>query len=91
MPVTTGCSARGVVGTDADSWAGELALGDRARLDVRLLADHVHALPTRAESMPPVAERMAAQVGPVDGGSPSRDRRVQKADALGHEPVADCR
>jgi len=56
-----------VVGPEADSWAGELALAVRARLGVRLLADHVHAFPTWGEAVQPVAERLAARLGRQDG------------------------
>lgn len=50
------------VGPAADAWAGELALAVRARLDVRLLADHVHAFPTWSEAIQPPAEELAARL-----------------------------
>ena len=52
----------GAVGPDADSWAGELALAVRAGLDVRLLADHVHAFPAWSEAIQPVASRLALRI-----------------------------
>ncbi len=55
------------VGPEADSWAGELALAVRARLDVRLLADHVHAFPTWAEAVQPVAERLSGRLRAPSG------------------------
>ena len=51
------------VGPAADSWAGELALAVRARLDVRLLADHVRAFPTWSEALLPPAEELASRLG----------------------------
>ena len=50
------------VGPAADAWAGELALAVRARLDVRLLADHVRAFPTWSEAIQPAAEELAARL-----------------------------
>ncbi len=50
------------IGPDADSWMGELALAVRARLDVRLLADQVHAFPAWSEAIQPVAARLGARV-----------------------------
>lgn len=50
------------VGPDADSWGGELALAVRARLDVWLLADNVHAFPAWSEVVQPVATRLAARI-----------------------------
>ncbi|MBA2389641.1 MAG: NAD(P)/FAD-dependent oxidoreductase, partial [Geodermatophilaceae bacterium] len=50
------------IGPEADSWAGELALAIRAGLDVRLLADHVHAFPAWSEAIQPVAARLAGQL-----------------------------
>lgn len=51
-----------VVGPEADGWGGELALAVRARLDVRLLADHVHAFPTWGEAVQPLAERLRDRI-----------------------------
>lgn len=51
------------IGPDADSWAGELALAVRAGIDIRLLADHVHAFPAWSEAIQPVATGLAARVG----------------------------
>ncbi len=55
------------IGPEADSWAGELALAVRAGLDVRLLADQVHAFPAWSEAVQPVAGRLAARVEALRG------------------------
>ena len=47
------------VGPEADSWGAELALAVRARLDVRLLAEHVRAFPTWSEAVYPAAAELA--------------------------------
>ncbi len=50
------------VGPEADSWGAELALAVRARLDVRLLAEHIRAFPTWSEAVYPAACRLAADL-----------------------------
>lgn len=42
-----------VVGPDADAWAAELTVAVRARVDIDILADVVHAFPTFGESLEP--------------------------------------
>jgi dihydrolipoamide dehydrogenase len=54
--VLVGASA---VGPDADGWAGELALAVRARLEVAVLEDLVHAFPTWGEVIHLAARELA--------------------------------
>jgi dihydrolipoamide dehydrogenase len=56
-----------IIGPDADSWGGELALAVRAGLDVHLLADNVHAFPAWSESIQPLAAALAASVDSLRG------------------------
>lgn len=50
------------VGPDADSWGAELALAVRARLDVRLLAEHIRAFPTWSEAIYPAARELVERL-----------------------------
>lgn len=49
------------VGREADSWGAELALAVRARLDVGLLAEHIHAFLSWPEAIHPPAQDLAEQ------------------------------
>ncbi len=52
-----------IVGPDADSWGGELALAITAGLDVPLLAEHVRAFPAWSEAITPAALDLAERLG----------------------------
>jgi pyruvate/2-oxoglutarate dehydrogenase complex dihydrolipoamide dehydrogenase (E3) component len=51
------------VGPEADSWGAELALAVRARLDVRLLAQHLQAFLSWPEAIQPAARELAGRMG----------------------------
>lgn len=52
------------VGPEADSWGAELALAVRARLGVRLLAEHLHAFLSWPEAIHPAARELVGKMEP---------------------------
>ena len=58
-----------VVGTAADSWAGELALAVRLGVPAPLLADHVHPHPAWSEAVHPAARALAKRLAAVRGAN----------------------